>query len=108
MVSSWKPVSRLDSTGTFVVSNNLNNVGTELKFAFILVTGKEGNCKEDFKFEDSAEEEGISVSDAMAQLKFEGEAVKKISKTSQQTGGCGVLKALAVTGVNWKPSGKAF
>lgn len=41
-----------------------------------MATGKEGNCREDFKLEGSAEEEGISVSDAMAQQKFEGEAVR--------------------------------
>lgn len=35
--------------------------------------GKEGNCREDFKSEGSVEEEGISVSDAMAQQKFEEE-----------------------------------
>lgn len=36
-------------------------------------TGKEGNCREDFKLEGSVEEEGIRVSDATAQQKFEGE-----------------------------------
>lgn len=70
-------LSRSDSTGRLVVRNNRNNVGT----------GKEGTCREDFKLEGSAEEEAINASDAMAQLKFEGEAVKKISKTTQQTGG---------------------
>lgn len=50
-------VSRSDGTGRLLVSNNLNNVGTELKFGFMPVTGKVGNCREDFKLEGSAEEE---------------------------------------------------
>jgi len=45
-----------------------------------LATGKEGNCRHDFKVEVSVEEEGISVSGAIAQ-KFEGEAVRQVSKT---------------------------
>lgn len=49
-------VSRSDSTGRLLVSNNLNNVVTELKFGSIPVTGKVGNCI-DFKLEGSAEEE---------------------------------------------------
>ena len=58
-------------------------MSTQAKFGFILATGKEGNCREDFKLEGSAAEERIRVSDAMAQQKFEGEAVRQISKTAQ-------------------------
>lgn len=58
----------------------------QAKFVFILAVGKEGNCR-DFKLKGSAEEEGISVNDAMAQKKFEGEAVRQINTTAQQTGG---------------------
>lgn len=69
-------LSRSDSTGRLVVRNNRNNVGT----------GKEGTCREDFKLEGSAEEEAIDVSDAMAQLKFEGEAGKRLAKQLSKLG----------------------
>ena len=55
-------------------------MSTHVKCGFILATGKEGNCRHDFKVEVSVEEEGISVSGAIAQ-KFEGEAVRQVSKT---------------------------
>lgn len=58
----------------------MNNVSTQAKFGFILATGKEGNGREGFKLVGSAGEEEISVSDATAQQKFEGEIVREISK----------------------------